>query len=237
MADASTRLNKYLADKGYATRRGADDLIERGQVFVNGKCAVLGQRVSDADTVEVRAPKRTYRYYAYNKPRHVITHSPQGAEEDIEGIIDIKGVFPIGRLDKDSHGLIILTDDGRVTDRLLNPEYEHEKEYRVTTVQKLRPSFATHMAGGVDIGGYMTKKCTVKVLGDKRFAITLSEGKKHQIRRMCAALHTDVADLERVRIMRVDLEHLKPGEYRQLAGTELSQFLSDLGLTGASPRT
>lgn len=227
------RLNKYLADMRYATRRGADELIERGLVFVNGKRAQIGQKVSDSDVVEVKAPVRSYRYVAYNKPRGIVTHSPQGNERDISNALDLPGLFPIGRLDKDSHGLIILTDDGRVTDRLLNPERDHEKEYIVTTVQKLRPSFASHMERGVDIGGYVTKKCTVRVLGDRRFSITLAEGKKHQIRRMCVALHTDVADLQRVRIMRISLGSLAPGQYRQLAGAELDEFLSDLGLSGA----
>ena len=224
------RINKYLAEKQYSTRRGADELIEKGLVFINGKKAELGQQVESTDKVEVRAPKRSYRYFAYNKPRHIITHSPQGSEVDIESVSGIPGVFPIGRLDKDSHGLIILTDDGRVTDRLLNPDAEHDKEYRVTTVQKLRPSFPEHMEKGVDIGGYVTKKCTVKTMGEKMFSITLSEGKKHQIRRMCAKLHVDIADLERTRIMHVRLGSLKAGGHREILGAELAQFLSDLNL-------
>lgn len=225
------RINKYLAFKQYSTRRGADELIQKGLVSINGKKAVLGDKVVRTDTVVVRAPKRTYRYYAYHKPRHVITHSPQGAEQDILSVVDIEGVFPVGRLDKDSFGLIILTDDGRVTDRLLNPEYDHEKEYRVTTVQKLRPSFREHMEKGVDIGDFITKKCVVRIQGENAFSIVLSEGKKHQIRRMCSKLHTDVVSLERVRIMHVRLGNLKAGEYRAIEGEELTQFLSDLNLT------
>lgn len=230
MHDIPKRLNKHLADMRYATRRGADELIERGLVFVNGKRAVLGQKVSASDSVEVRSAPKSYRYFAYNKPRGVITHSPQRGEKDIKSEAGIEGVFPIGRLDKGSHGLIILTDDGRVTDRLLNPEYDHEKEYHVTVSQKLRPSFAHHMEKGVDIGGYVTKQCRVKVIGEKQFFITLSEGKKHQIRRMCAALHTDVVSLERTRVMNIGLKGLRPGAHRQIEGEELVRFLRALSL-------
>ncbi len=234
--DVPIRINKYLSEKGYATRRGADELIERGLVTVNGTRAVIGQKVTAADTVEVRGKQKTYRYFAYNKPRHVITHSPQEGEADIASISGLSGVFPIGRLDKDSHGLIILTDDGRVTDRLLNPDSEHEKEYRVTTVQKLRPSFAMHMEKGVKLeDGYVTRPCKVKVEGDRTFFIVLSEGKKHQIRRMCAALHTDVVGLERIRIMNVRLGRLREGEHRALEGAELDGFLQSLDLS-AAPR-
>jgi len=230
------RINKYLAHKRYSTRRGADELIQMGHVTINGRRAVLGDKVSEKDAVVVKQQKKNYRYFAYNKPRHVITHSPQGNEQDILGVIDIQDVFPVGRLDKDSHGLIILTDDGRVTDRLLNPASEHEKEYIVTTAHKTRPSFAEHMQKGVDIGGYVTKKCKVTMLGEQLFKIVLSEGKKHQIRRMCVALHTDVVELQRTRIMHVRLGSLKPGEYRALTGVELEHFLKDLGLSDAPPQ-
>jgi 23S rRNA pseudouridine2604 synthase len=237
MDDFPMRINKYLALNNYATRRGADELIEKGMVQINGVRAKLGDKVVRSDKVTVRQPKRAYRYYAYNKPRHIITHSPQGEEKGISDVVDLEGVFPVGRLDKDSYGLIILTNDGRVTDRLLNPKFEHEKEYRVKTAINLRPSFPVHMEKGVDIGGYVTKKCKVKVLGERQFSITLSEGKKHQIRRMCAAMHTDAVELQRVRIMHVRLGNLKAGEYRPLEGTELAQFLADLGLTDESPQT
>jgi 23S rRNA pseudouridine2604 synthase len=228
------RINRYLAEQGYSTRRGADDLIARGYVRVNGKRAEIGQRILRGDTVEVRAPRRKYRYFAYNKPRRVITHSPQRKEKDIAAVSGIEHVFPIGRLDKDSHGLIILTDDGRVTERLLSPDEAHEKEYRVTTAEKLRPSFASHMEKGVRLeDGYVTRPCTVKVSGERSFTIVLSEGKKHQIRRMCAVLHTDIVDLQRVRIMDVRLRGLKEGEHRALYGDELAKFLKDLGLSAS----
>ena len=175
------RINKYLAHEGIATRRGADELVARGKVLVNGRVAVLGEKVNKGDKVELRgksSPKK-FLYFAYNKPVGVITHSPQMGEKDIKQSVALpKDVFPVGRLDKDSSGLIILTNDGRVTDRLLNPDYAHDKEYRVRTSEPLRESFKKTMEVGVDIEGYLTKPCMVRKTGPKSFNITLTEGKK-----------------------------------------------------------
>lgn len=226
----ATRLNKYLAEKGFSTRRGADALIERGVVFVNGVRAKLGDKVKESDTVEVREKQKTYRYFAYHKPGGVITHSPQYGEKDISRVSGLKNVFPIGRLDKRSSGLILLTDDARVTDRILNPKYEHEKEYVVTTAEVLPSNFKRRMEAGVNIEGYKTKPCTIEVLGEKRFRITLIEGKKHQIRRMCSALGLAAHDLKRTRVMHIVLGNLPPGGYRELGGQELKTLLQDLGL-------
>jgi 23S rRNA pseudouridine2604 synthase len=224
------RINKYLAHKNLCTRREADTLISAGKVLINGVPAKLGDKVKETDKVDVRFRVKTYRYFAFNKPRGVITHSPQGDEKDIKQVSPIPGVFPIGRLDKDSRGLIILTDDGRITDKLLNPEYVHEKEYIVTTKEELKANFKAKMEKGVDIEGYMTKPCTVEIQGSKRFSIILTEGKKHQIRRMCAALGYVVDTLERVRVMNIHLSGLKEGEHRPLQGSELAAFLKALGL-------
>jgi len=180
--------------------------------------------------VQVRFRVKTYRYYAYHKPRGVITHSAQEGEKEIADVSPVKGVFPIGRLDKDSSGLIILTDDGRITDKLLNPEYVHEKEYIVTTKEDLKSNFKERMERGVNIEGYTTKECRVTILGEKRFSIVLTEGKKHQIRRMCAALGYVVATLERVRVMNIHLSGLKPGTHRTISGAELNEFLRAIGL-------
>ena len=223
------RINKYLASKRYCTRREADEIIEKGKVLINGKRAALGDKVSEKDVVEVKFRQKKYRYFAYNKPRGIITHSPQGEEEDIAMKVPLEGVFPVGRLDKDSYGLIILTDDGRITDKLLDPEYVHEKEYRVKTAVNLRPSFKEHMEKGVDIDDYKTRKCSVNIVGERIFTIVLTEGKKHQVRRMCAALHNDAIDLQRIRIMNIRLGHLPSGAYRSIQGAELSTFLKALG--------
>jgi 23S rRNA pseudouridine2604 synthase len=232
------RINRYLAQKGYATRKAADGLIEKRRVFINNKRAVLGDKVSEGDVVEVKIDKKDAQqklvYFAYNKPRSVITHSPQGDESDIREMVpelnDQFGVFPVGRLDKDSHGLIILTNDGRITDRLLSPTREHEKEYVVQTKQKLRTSFKEHMEGGVRIEDGVTKPAKVKILGQNKFLITLTEGKKHQIRRMVVALFNEVSDLERTRVLNIELGKLGTGKYRAIEGDELATFLKALGL-------
>lgn len=223
------RINKYLAAKKYCTRRQADELIQKGLILINGKPAALGDKVGEKDLVRVKWRQTKYRYYAYNKPRGIITHSPQGEESDIASVLPLKGVFPIGRLDKDTHGLIILTDDGRITDRLLNPNFAHEKEYVVKTAAKIRPSFKTHMEAGINIGDYVTKKCVVRITGERSFTIVITEGKKHQIRRMCAALHNDAIELQRRRIMNVKLGGLQPGEYRMIEGKELADLMKALG--------
>jgi 23S rRNA pseudouridine2604 synthase len=226
------RINKYLAWKNYETRRGADVLIASGIVFLNGKKAILGDIVHEKDVVEVRQirPPKERLYYAYYKPKGIITHSPQEEEISIAEAIGRKDVFPVGRIDKDSHGLIILTNDGRITERLLSPSMDHEKEYIVQTNEKLKSNLAARMGSGVNIEGYQTKPCIVKALNPYQFSIILTEGKKHQIRRMCAALGYTVADLKRTRIMNVRLQALKPGAYRLLEGTELDRFLKALNL-------
>lgn len=225
------RINKYLAHEGVATRRGADELIAKKKVLINGRIAELGDKVEKTDRVELvgKMNPKKYLYYAYNKPVGVITHSPQLGEKDIKTSVPMD-VFPIGRLDKDSSGLIILTNDGRVTDRLLNPEYDHEKEYRVRTLEPLRDSFKKAMEGGVNIEGYLTAPCTVRKTGPKSFNITLTEGKKHQIRRMVSAMHNSVVELERVRILNIRLDGLEPGEWRPILGDELATFLAHIGM-------
>lgn len=226
------RINTYLAHRGFSTRKEADVLIEKGLVRINGRRAVLGDKVHESDGVDVQQVEKEHRYIAYNKPRGVITHSPQLGEKDIAtSVVGLKNVFPIGRLDKASHGLIILTDDARITDRLLSPKYLHEKEYRVSVRQELPSNFKKRMEAGVNIEGYKTKKCRVDVIGLKGFHITLTEGKKHQIRRMCAALAIDVVDLERTRIMNIKLGQLAAGTHRSLEGDECQKFLTALGLT------
>jgi len=223
------RINKYLAHKNLCTRREADAQIAAGKVLINGRKAKLGDKVVETDKVDVHFRAKNMRYFAFNKPRGVITHSPQVGEKEIRQATSLVGVFPVGRLDKDSHGLIILTDDGRITDKLLNPEYEHEKEYIVKVKENLALNFKQRMEKGVHIEGYVTKLCIVKILSEKKFSITLTEGKKHQIRRMCATLGYVTSDLERIRIMNIKLAGLKPGEHRALKDKELNEFLRMLG--------
>ena len=217
------RINQYLAWQKHSTRRGGDELVQKKQVLINGRFAELGDKVNENDVVEVLKSKKPkgYLYFAYNKPVGETTDTPIFLNKDI---------FPLGRLDKDSHGLMLLTNDGRVTDRLLNPEYAHEKEYVISTKEKLRANFKQKMEAGVDIEGYKTQKCKIEILNDFNFRITLTEGKKHQIRRMCVALHNEVRDLKRTRIMNIRLEKLPPGSHRAIGGEELKEFLKKLGL-------
>ena len=211
------RINKYLALKKISTRRGADELIKEKKVFINGKLAELGSKVLEKDNVEIKGAKPIeYKYFAYNKPIGVETDSPKA------------GFFPLGRLDKNSHGLLILTNDGRITEQLLSPKYFHEKEYIVRTSNKLRSSFKNKMEAGVNIEGYLTKKCNVKIVNENTFKVILTEGKKHQIRRMCSALFQEIADLKRERIMNIKLGTLKDGGIRELKGEELTTFLDQV---------
>ncbi len=243
------RINKYLALKHNLTRRSADDFVKRGLVQLNGKRAVLGDKVSPQDKVtinenSVSKAKAGYLYYAYNKPKGVVTHSPTENELDIQAALFknsskntplppniVKSLFPIGRLDKKSEGLIILTSDGRLSNNLLDPELTHEKEYVVSVNRDLPSFFKAAMEKGVDIGDHVTKPCKVKLLGEKTFAITLTEGKRHQIRRMCEAMKVEVKNLKRTRIMNISLGTIKPNEAKKIDGVSLSKFLTLLGLS------
>lgn len=230
------RINKYLAHKGIATRTGVDDLIKHQKVLINGKIAKLGDKVLETDKVEVRGAhtKKQYIYFAYNKPRGVVSTNPQGNETDIlhsvENLPVNTKLFPIGRIDKESHGLMILTNDGRITDRLLNPIYNHEKEYIVQVDRKFTPAFLKHMQGGVTLDDGPTKPTTVKKLSDNSFSITLTEGRNRQIRRMTEKLGYTVRDLQRVRIQNVKLENIANNTFREIKGDELVVFLKSIGL-------
>lgn len=230
------RINKYLAHTGVASRREADELVAEGKVKINGKKAEMGQQVQTGDNVEVVGKTKTKTYLAYYKGRGIITHSPAENEVDIAARLardyGITHVAPVGRLDKDSEGLIILSDDGRITGPLLDPESGHEKEYEVTVDKAISGMFQRAMTNGVEIEGYRTKPAhiTPHTKNDKRFTIVITEGKKHQIRRMCAALGYQVQSLKRVRIMTIEVGKLKPNQYRKLQGSELATFLKELNL-------
>lgn len=232
------RLNKYLADKNYASRRGADTLIQQGRVFVNGERATLGQMVQPGDVVEVAGREaQENEYFAYYKPRGVVTIGAQGDEKEIKDITDFPpGIFPLGRLDKDSEGLIIMTNDGRITDPLLSPESEHEKEYTVTIGQPVTHQLLVQLSQGVKIGSvgkvrnYKTKQTEVRRRAKNSFDIILREGKNRQIRKMCGALGVKVTRLKRFRIINVKLRGLRANTYRKLKDKELKEFLGALGM-------
>ncbi|PIW96983.1 23S rRNA pseudouridine synthase F, partial [Candidatus Kaiserbacteria bacterium CG_4_8_14_3_um_filter_38_9] len=188
------RINKYLAHTNIASRREADAMIVTGKILVNGQIAKIGQQISAKDVVAVVGQTKPKQYLAYYKGRGIIAHSPTEQEVDIATRLKrdygISDVAPIGRLDKDSEGLIILSNDGRITGPLLDPKANHEKEYSVTVDKNITKTFMKLMELGVDIEGYRTKPARLieQPKNPKRFNIVITEGKKHQIRRMCAAL-------------------------------------------------
>lgn len=230
------RINKYLAHTGVSSRREGDDLIAAGKITVNGKKAKMGQSITADDKVAVLGKTKAKSYYAYYKGRGIITHSPAAHETDIATRLandyGITHVSPIGRLDKDSEGLMILSNDGRITGPLLDPESDHEKEYEVLVDKPLSGMFKRAMEAGVDIEGYRTKpaKLVASSKNDKRFNLIITEGKKHQIRRMCAALGYQIQTLKRQRVMNIELGKLKPNQYRKLDGEELTELLKTLGV-------
>ena len=233
MTQELKRINKYLAEHNYATRVGADELIKKGLVTINGKKAVLGDKVSEKDIVLVNIKQNTSNivYYAYNKSPGISTNPEPGVKDILKVIKFPKKVFPVGRLDKDSHGLIIMTNDGRVTDRLLSPKYVHEKEYIVKTEKEFTDQFINNMRHGVRFDGHTSKPCDVWRKNKNTFHIILTEGKKRQIRRMTEALYHKVIDLRRIRIMNIKIDKIPLGGYREITGKEKEEFLKSLKLT------
>lgn len=230
------RINKYLADQGLTSRREADAMISAKQVLINGVPAKLGAQVKATDVVTLSSAPSKKRYLAYYKGRGVISHSPGENEVDIATRLkkdfNLTGISPIGRLDKDSEGLLLLSDDGRITGRILNPDQKLEKEYQVTVDKKINGFFTKMMATGVDIEGYHTKPAQITTEPDQpyQFNLILTEGKKHQIRRMCAALGYQVKSLKRVRIGPITLGRIKPNQYRELTETERKKLFVTIGL-------
>jgi 23S rRNA pseudouridine2604 synthase len=230
-----TRINKYLSEKGYVSRRKADELISRGLISINGKTAQLGDIVNEGDVVDVSGEAQriqdSFVYYAFNKPRGIVSSNPQGNEKEIRDVFKTKeNVSVVGRLDKDSTGLILLTNDGRITHRLLSPEFEHEKEYRVKVQKPLKERVVRIFQNGMNIEGVSVRPADAEIIGEKTLKVVLTEGKHHQIRRMLAALGYEVVSLERVRIMNIHLGNLKSGEGRALSEKEKRELLSSLGL-------
>lgn len=211
------------------TRRKADDFIAAGKVLINGRVAVLGDKVERGDVVTL-ARGLSKKMSAGRK--YVLYYKPVGmATEDVKMPVQATpALFAIGRLDKESEGLLLLTNDGRVTERLLHPDYDHEKEYEVLVDKRVPPTDLRRLAKGVEIEGYKTKPAEVSEISEKAFRMVLTEGKKHQIRRMCAAMGYQVKKLKRVRIGNLSIGDLKVGEHHLLSEEEVGEFLEAMGL-------
>lgn len=221
------RINKYLSEVGYCSRRAADQLIERGRVKINGKIPEMGTKVLPGDHVTVDdepigKPQEDYIYLAFNKPVGIVCTTDHIREKDniIDYINHPKRIFPIGRLDKPSEGLIFLTNDGDIVNKILRARNNHEKEYVVTVNKPITKDFIRKMSNGIPILGTVTRKCEVKQIGSHSFSIILTQGLNRQIRRMCEYLDYRVAKLKRVRIMNIKLD-VPVGQWRYLNDDEI----------------
>ncbi|HXS56012.1 MAG TPA: 23S rRNA pseudouridine(2604) synthase RluF [Hanamia sp.] len=220
-------LNKYISETGFCSRRDADKLIETGRVTINGKIAVKGNRALENDVVKVDGQRLKSKsvpvYIMLNKPKGITCTTDQKDPSNIVDFVRFKSrIFPIGRLDKLSEGLIFLTNDGDIVNKILRAGNGHEKEYVVTVDQAITTEFIKKMGNGIPILGTVTKKCFVKQEGDKQFRIILTQGLNRQIRRMCAALGYKVTSLTRVRIMKITLSGLAKGKWRFFTAKEIA---------------
>lgn len=227
------RLNKYISDSGFCSRREADRFIEQNRVTINGKQPELGSKVQPGDVVKVdkkvikaSAENKSDRIYiAYNKPIGIICITDSNIEDNIIDAIGFpQRIFPIGRLDKPSEGLIFLTNDGDIVNKILRAENAHDKEYIVTVDKPITDQFVDHMSRGVPILGTVTKPCKVTMQSRYVFKMILTQGLNRQIRRMCEHLGYEVTHLQRSRIMNVELGNLKPGQWRYLSEQEMSEM-------------
>ena len=223
------RINKFISETGFCSRREADRLVEQGRVMLNGRIAVLGDKATEADDVRIDGQalreKKASIYIAFNKPVGITCTTERQIKGNIIDFINHKErIFPIGRLDKPSEGLIFLTSDGDIVNKILRAGNNHEKEYVVNVDKPLKPDFVQKMANGVPILDTVTKKCYVRKDGPYTFTIILIQGLNRQIRRMCEYLGYQVVKLRRVRIMNVTLKDLPVGKWRDLTSGEMVEI-------------
>lgn len=225
-----TRINKFLSEAGYCSRRAADKLIAQGRVTINGAVPLMGTKIKKGDVVKVdgeaiSSSQEKSVYLAFNKPVGIVCTTDTRVEKD--NIVDYIGyhkrIFPIGRLDKPSEGLIFMTNDGDIVNKILRASNNHEKEYVVTVNKPITPHFIDKMANGVPILDTVTRKCKIEQTGDRQFTIILTQGLNRQIRRMCEHLGYRVRKLKRIRIMNVSLD-VPMGKWRHLTEKELKEI-------------
>ena len=227
------RINKFISEAGQASRRGADKLITEGRVTINGKRATIGSQVEPGDDVRVNGNQlfvaRNNVYIALNKPVGITSTTEKGVKGNIVDLVNHPfRVFHIGRLDKDSEGLILLTNDGDIVNEILRSENQHEKEYVVSVDRPITPEFLKQMSEGVKILDTVTLPCKVEQLSKYDFKIILTQGLNRQIRRMCEELGYNVYRLQRIRIMNIQLDNLPVGQWRYLSKKEKSQLFQEL---------
>ncbi|HCA83303.1 MAG TPA: 23S rRNA pseudouridine(2604) synthase RluF [Flavobacteriales bacterium] len=233
MQSGGIRLNKYISESGLCSRREADRFIEQGNVFINGRRAKIGDQVKAGDRVRVNGheleprEKENLVFIALNKPVGVTSTTEEGVRDNIVQFVNhTQRIFPIGRLDKDSQGLIFLTNNGDLVNKILRAGNQHEKEYVVTVNKPLTDAVIQGMANGVPMLGVTTKKCKIVQEAATVFRIVLVQGLNRQIRRMCEHFGYDVIKLERVRIMNIPLKGLAPGDWRELTSQEMESLMS-----------
>ncbi|MGX7594670.1 23S rRNA pseudouridine(2604) synthase RluF [Planococcus plakortidis] len=228
------RINKFLSETGITSRRGADKFIEAGRIEINGQKAELGSKVEPGDEVRVdgkviQQPKRAYVYLALNKPVGITSTTERHIEGNIVDFINHpERIFHVGRLDKDSEGLILMTNDGDIVNEILRAEHEHEKEYIVTVDKPVTNEFLEKMESGVEILDTVTLPAKAERIAKHVFKLTLQQGLNRQIRRMCSALGYEVKRLQRIRIMNIRLGNLKAGEWRDLTEEEKQELFRQL---------
>ncbi len=222
-------LNKYISDTGFCSRRAADKYIEEGRVSINGRDATKGNRVAENDQVLIDGTpvkkKAAAVYIMLNKPKGITCTTDLKDKTNIIDFINYKArIFPVGRLDKLSEGLIFLTNDGDIVNKILRAGNGHEKEYIVTTDKMITQDFLHKMRNGIKISGTITNKCFVRQDAEKRFTIILTQGLNRQIRKMCAALDYKVVSLKRIRIMNINLGNLRQGQWRYFSSIEIDEI-------------
>ena len=234
MINKPTRLNKYFSEIGFCSRRAADKLIQEGRVLINGELALVGQKINLEDIIKVDGEPLNTRenkkvYLAFNKPIGIVCTTDTRVEKD--NIIDFinypSRIYPIGRLDKPSEGLIFLTNDGDIVNKILRARNNHEKEYQVTVNKPVTDDFVSKMSLGIPILDTITRKCFIKQTHKKQFKIILTQGLNRQIRRMCEYLDYRVTKLRRVRIMNIKLD-IEVGKYRDLTSKEIKSIRDTL---------
>lgn len=229
------KIDKYISQSGFTSRRKAYDLIEEKRVKVNGKIANFSTKFNEGDVVTVDGEKIIAKefkpvYIAYNKPKGIVCTTEKIKDNIIDAINYPEKIYPVGRLDKDSEGLILLTNHGEIINKISHAEEGHEKEYIVTLNLPVRKKFLDEISAGIEILGEITKPCQVSLVPDTKrlFKIILTQGMNRQIRRMCNAYDYQVIKLQRIRVMNIKLDKLKPGEWRHLSAGELSELFTQL---------